>query len=113
MVGRNRQDVAAGVVQDAVNAHGQALAVDHQRGPVTDIGVPERAGALCLPAQPHLAPAPDLPLAERDSIQTLLQVEAAHAAGRDGPLVEPPLGDERTQNDRHRRGRVFLADGEQ
>jgi hypothetical protein len=101
VMGGERQDVAAGIVEDAVNAYGLALAVNHERGAVADVCVPQRAGTLGLPTEPHLA-ARGVSAAKRYAVQALLLVEAAHAARGNGALVESPLGDERAQNHWHR-----------
>ena len=87
-----RQDVAAGVVEDAVNAHRLTFALDHDRRAMTHVGMPEGAGSLGLPAQAHLA-ADTLTAAQRNAIEAELLVEAAHATGRDGACFEPAFGD--------------------
>jgi hypothetical protein len=62
VMGREREDVATGVVQDTVDTDWLALAINDDGGAVTDIGMPERTGALGLPAKPNLgAPALTLP----------------------------------------------------
>jgi len=100
MMSGKRENVTARVVEDPVDPHGAALALDHQRRSVTDVGVPERARALGLPAQAHLT-ARVIAAAERHAVQTLLLIETPHTARGDGVLVESALGNERTQNDRY------------
>ena len=110
MKGLERDDVAAGVVQDAVDPDRQAPIVDHDGGAVTHVGVPESAGSLGLPAEPDFAASL---VADGDAVEALLLIEAAHAARRDGIRFEAPLRHEGAQDDGHRRGGVLLANVEQ
>ena len=48
-----RWDIARGVVEQGVDADGNTLSVDDERGSVTDVAVPERVGSLGLPAKPR------------------------------------------------------------
>src|SRR3954470_8058493 len=95
-----------------MNAYGLALAIDHQGCGVAYVCMPQRAGTLGLPTEPHLA-ARGVSAAKRYAVQAVLLIEASYAARRDGVLVESPLGDECAQNHRHRGGRMLLADGGQ
>jgi hypothetical protein len=81
MKGLEGDDVAAGVVEDAVDPNGLAPGVDHHGRAVADVGVPEGAGPLRLPAEPDFAASL---VADRDAVEAFLLVEAAHAARRDG-----------------------------
>ena len=55
VMGRECQNVTTVVVEDPVNAYRLALAVDHERGAVADVGMPQGAGTLGLPTEPDLA----------------------------------------------------------
>jgi hypothetical protein len=112
VMGGERKDVAAGVVEYAVDAHRLAFAVNQERRTVTHVGVPESAGPLCLPSKPYLTAAV-VSASERDAVESLLLVETAHAARGDGARFEATLGDQRAQDDRDRRRGVLLADRRQ
>jgi hypothetical protein len=47
-----RYYVARGIVEQSVHAHRYAPPVELQRRAMTHVPMPERARALCLPAQP-------------------------------------------------------------
>ena len=73
--GLERHDEAGSVVEHAVNSQWQRLACDDERGPVTNVAVPERAGALGLPAQACVRARA---VANGDLVETVLDVEPAH-----------------------------------
>src|SRR6185369_12662661 len=74
------------------------------------VSVPERAWARRLPAEPRLLPAA---LAHGHAVEAVRDVEPAHGRLRDSAIGQPAVGDERAQDERHRRGAVLLADVEE
>ena len=86
--GLDDRDVARGVVEKRVDAHGVAA---DQRRAVTDVALPERHGSLGLPAQPHLAAAAG---AKRRAIDALLLVESPQRRLADAALLKSALGHE-------------------
>src|SRR5690606_20757737 len=54
VMGSEREDVAAGIIENAVDTHRLALAIDQDRRSVTHVGVPKGAGPLRLPAKAYL-----------------------------------------------------------
>jgi len=104
-----RDDVAAVVVQDRVDAQRHAFAVDPQRGAVTDVGVPERIRRGGLPAPARLA----VVLREAGAIEAVLGEEPPYSRLADGAALDATVGLERAQDERGAHSRVLAADREQ
>jgi len=97
VVGLQRGDEAGGVVEQAVDAQGAKHAADAERGSVADVAVPERKGALGLPAQPRVRAGP---VAQRHAIDASLGEQAAdggraHHARRESPVEHQGAQDQR------------------
>ena len=101
-----RRDVARGVVEQSVDADGDALAVDDERGSVADVAVPERVGSLGLPAKPG---ARAWPLRRRHSRQRASAKQAPHRALLDaGPYAA--VGAQCAEDHRNAHRRMLAAD---
>lgn len=109
MVRLERDDVARGVVEQRVDAHGVGLAVDQDDAGVADVAVPQRAGTLCLPAQADACG----DVAPGAAVEAMRAVEAAHGGRRDRAWLETAVRHQGAQDERHRGARVLAADVEQ
>src|SRR5690606_3172138 len=82
--GAQRDDVAARVVEDGVDAQRDLALADVQRGTVADVRVPQRHRVRGLPS-PSLT---TFVHAGGQARHAVLLVETAHRRGRDGALLE-------------------------
>lgn len=103
----NGDDIAGGVVENGVDAHGQFALADTERGAVANVGVPQGAGAVGLPAQSGLG---RRAVPQRDAVQALGTIQAAHAGLVDGAGLHAPVFDERAQDERHAGAGMLAAD---
>jgi hypothetical protein len=69
--------------------------------------MPQRTRVLGLPAQARVA------VGAMAARQARLAIQPCDGRRRDRVAREPAIGDERAQDERHRRGRVLAADVEQ
>ncbi|WP_165374549.1 MULTISPECIES: hypothetical protein [Sorangium] len=93
-----------------MDADRHRFAADGAAGHVTDVTVPERAGALGLPAQPPLRLALG---ALRAAAKSVRRVQAPYGGLGDRARFEPPLVDERLEDERHRGVGMLAPDVEQ
>lgn len=101
-----RRDVARGVVEQGVDADGDAFAVDGERGAVADVAVPERVGSLGLPAKPG---ARAWPLRRRHPRQRSSTKQAPHRALLDAG-AHASVRAKRAKDHRHAHRRMLAAD---
>ena len=101
-----RRDIARGVVEQCVDADGDALAVDDERGPVADVAMPERVGSLGLPAKSRTR---TWPLRWRHSRQRSSAKQAPHRALLDAG-ADASVRAERAKDHRDTDGRMLAAD---
>ncbi len=107
VVGLERDHVARGVVEHCVDAQRSGRRADAQRRAVADVAVPQRAGVVGLPAQPGVA------VGAHPALEPGVAVQSRHRRRRHHVGGQPPVGDQRAQDQRQRRGRVLAPDIEQ
>jgi len=107
------RDEARGVVQKAVDPQRHLSPVDPQARPVADVGVPELAGPFDLPATAPLVRPLGLGRAvPRDqlSAQALGREQSAYRRRLDRAPLDPPFGDQRLHDQRHRSASILPPD---
>jgi len=102
-----RNDVARGIVEHAVDAQRHALVANQNRWPVAHVAVPQRTGLLGLPAQARCRATA---IARRDAVEARLDVEPAQGRGAERGFVQTPIEDERAQDQRHACRGILAAD---
>ena len=78
VVGFDGNDAARRVVEQCMDAQRLVVTPDEERGPVAHIAVPERHGPLGLPRQAGVRARA---VAQRDTVEAVLDVEPAHRRG--------------------------------
>jgi hypothetical protein len=110
VVGLEGHHVAAGVVQQGVNAQRAGLALQGEGGAVAHVAVPQGHGLFGLPAQAGVGAGR---VAQGLTGEAGLAQKAAQGGSGDGARLQPPIGLQGTQQQRHRGGEVLLANVQQ